>query len=123
MAADLDTVRRLALALPRTEERPSYNDTASFRVKSRGMFAREREDGETIALKIDYGERRALVAMQPETFQVTPHYENYPWVIVRLASVDEGELEELLIEAWRLTASKTAVKAFDEERDGPARPT
>jgi hypothetical protein len=116
MPPDLDAVRRIALALPRTEERPSYNGTAGFRVKSRGMFAREREDGETIALKIDYGERSALTAMQPETFQVTPHYENYPWVIVHLATVDPGELEELLTEAWRLTASKTAVKAFDAEQ-------
>ena len=68
----------MALALPATEERPSYNGTASFRVKSRTMFAREREDGESIALKIDPGEREALVAMQPETFVVTPHYENHP---------------------------------------------
>jgi hypothetical protein len=120
MPADLDAVRRLALALPRTEERPSYNGTAGFRVRSRGLFAREREDGETIALKIDYGERRALTAMQPETFLVTAHYENYPWVIVRLATVDPGELEELLTEAWRLTASKRAVEAFDAERAQPS---
>jgi hypothetical protein len=116
MPADLAAVRRMALALPRTEERPSYNDTAGFRVRSRGLFVREREDGETIALKIDYGERRALTAMQPETFEVTTHYENHPWVIVHLGTVDPDELEELITEAWRLTASKTAVKAFDADR-------
>ena len=33
-------------ALPAAEERPSYNGTASFRVRSRTMFARAREDGE-----------------------------------------------------------------------------
>jgi hypothetical protein len=108
-------VRRLALALPATEERPSYNGTASFRVKSRTMFAREREDGESIAVKIEPGEREALVAMQPETFVVTPHYENHPWVIVRLASVDPEELDELLTEAWRMTASKTLRAKFDAE--------
>ena len=116
MPVDLAAVRRMALALPRTEERPSYNDTAGFRVRSRGLFVREREDGKTIALKIDYGERRALTAMQPETFEVTPHYENHPWVIVHLGTVDPDELEELITEAWRLTASKTAVKTFDADR-------
>jgi hypothetical protein len=79
------------------------------------MFAREREDGESIALKIDLGEREALVAMQPETFVVTPHYENHPWVIVRLASVDPEELRELLTEAWRIAASKTLRARFDAE--------
>jgi hypothetical protein len=116
MPVDLAVVRRMALALPRTEERPSYNDTAGFRVRSRGLFVRELEDGKTIALKIDHGERRALATMQPETFEVTPHYENYPWVIVHLQTVNPDELEELITEAWRLTASKTAVKAFDAER-------
>lgn len=86
-------------------------------MRSRGLFAREREDGESIAVKVDYGERQALTAMQPETFVVTPHYENYPWMIVRLASVDPDELAELLTEAWRMTASKRARDEFDA-RDG-----
>ena len=115
MAADLDTVRRLALALPRAEERPSYNATPGWRVKNRGLFARGREDDESIAIKVDYDERRALTTMQPDTFVVTPHYENYPWMIVRLDTVDPDELRELLIEAWRLTASPTAVARFDAE--------
>ena len=80
------------------------------------MFARELEDGETVAVKIDRGEREALVAMQPGTFVVTPHYENHPWVIVRLASVDPEELEELLTEAWRMTAAKRTRDRFDAER-------
>jgi hypothetical protein len=80
------------------------------------MFAREREDGETIAVKIDRGAREALVAMQPGTFVVTPHYENHPWVIVRLASVDPQELAELLTEAWRMTAARRTRERFDAER-------
>ena len=106
-------MRRLALALPRAEERPSYNGTAGFRVRGRGLFAREREDGESVAIKVDLGERRALTAMQPETFVVTPHYENYPWMIVVLATVDPEELRELLTEAWRMTAPKRLREEWD----------
>ena len=114
IAATLDTVRRLALALPRAEEKPSYNGTAGFRVRGKGLFAREREDGETIALKVDYGEREALTTMQPETFFITPHYENYPWMIVKLATVDPEELGELLTDAWRLTAPKRLQAELDQ---------
>jgi hypothetical protein len=34
---------------------------------------------------------------------------------VRVSGVDRDEMRELLIEAWRLTAPKRVVKAFDLE--------
>jgi hypothetical protein len=58
--------------------------------------------------------------MEPETFVVTPHYENHPWVIVQLAAVDPEELAELLAEAWRMTASKRAREEFDAAGGQPS---
>jgi len=37
----------------------------------------------------------------------------FPAVLVRLASIELGELEELLIDGWRCQAPKALVKAFD----------
>ena len=36
------------------------------------------------------------------------------WVRVRLEFADPEEIVELLEEAWRMTATKRAIKAYDE---------
>lgn len=96
-------VRRLALALPHTTEKPSYG-TPGFRVKDR-LFARIREGGDLLVVWVeDEGERRAIVAAEPEKFTTTPHYDGHPTVLVRLGGVDVTELGELLAESWRLRA-------------------
>jgi hypothetical protein len=112
-----DTVRQLALALPDVQERPSYG-TPSFRVRDK-LFARLLPDGESIVLKIDFAERAALTASAPETFSATPHYQNYPMMIVRLATVDPRELEQLLVGAWRHTAPKRLVALHDAASGAP----
>ncbi len=109
---DLDQVRRLALGLPETSEKPCFG-TPGFYVRKK-LFARIKEDGVSIVVKVDPGERRALVQEQPETFVVTPHYEKYAMVIVRLEHADPDELEELITEAWRRSAPKRLLAAFDE---------
>ena len=40
----------------------------------------------------------------PETFYITDHYLNYPWILVRLAKVEREDLRELLGDAWQLSA-------------------
>ena len=42
----------------------------------------------------------------PETFFITEHYRKYPWILVRLATVDRGDLRDLLDDAWRLVVPK-----------------
>jgi hypothetical protein len=54
-----------------------------------------------------------LLAADPETFGVASHVGRYGWVTVRLDRVDPDEMRELVVEAWRRTASKHAVAAFD----------
>lgn len=106
-----DTVRALALALPESEEASSYG-TPAFRVKGR-MFARLRDDEELLVMRVGFGEREALIAENPETFSVTPHYQSAPMVLVRLATVDPDHLNELLIEAWRIVAPKRLRADYD----------
>lgn len=108
-----DDVRELALALPEVEEGRSW-EMPSFKVRKRAL-AYLREDGETLSLKVDMLEREALVADPSGAFFITPHYEKYPYVVVRLARVEREELRELLIEAWLREAPKRLAAAHEAE--------
>jgi hypothetical protein len=106
------SVRRIALSLPESEERETW-ETATFRVRNKifVMFSdRERE----LWIKSNFDEQRALTQMDPETFFVPPYVGPSGWVGVRIRTVDRDELLELVTEAWRLTAPKRLVAAFDE---------
>lgn len=104
----VDDVREMALALPSTEERPSYG-TPGFRVSDK-LFARVLDD-DSIVIKVDFDHREALLDSKPDMFEVTPHYQDWPMVIVRLKTVNRRLLEVLLEEAWRRCASAKVLKA------------
>jgi len=53
---------------------------------------------------------------QPGAFFSTPHYDGYPYVLVRLDVVDSGELAELIEEIWRSRAPKRLVVEYDATR-------
>ena len=106
------TVRRIALSLPETEERETW-ETATFRVRNK-IFVMFSEQERELWIKSDLDEQRALTQMDPETFFVPPYVGPSGWVGVRIRTVDRDELLELVTEAWRLTAPKRLVAAFDE---------
>ncbi len=111
MATDAD-VRRIALALPATTEKPSYG-TPGFRVRDK-LFARIREEGDVLVVWCeDLGEKAALLAADPDKFFTTPHYDGHPTVLVRLGAVALDELQELLTDAWRVRAPVRLVAEFD----------
>jgi hypothetical protein len=116
----LSDVRAIALALPEAEEGTSYG-TAAWRVKGK-LFARALEDASSIVIKVDLDARDGLVAASPEAFVVTPHYQNYPMMVVKLGAVPRGLLHDLLIEAWRRTAPPKVVAAFDATAKPKKRP-
>ena len=46
-------------------------------------------------------------------FFTTPHYDGYPYVLVRLDAVDRNQLAELLEDAWRIRAPKRVVAEYE----------
>jgi hypothetical protein len=98
-----DDVRRLALALPETAERPSYG-TPGFRVKDR-LFARIHQDGCSLVLWCaSEEEKESLILSEPGVFFSTPHYEGHALVLARMATLDAARLAELLDDAWEVRA-------------------
>jgi hypothetical protein len=105
-----DDVRRIALALPRVEEIPS--DGFDFRVGNKGFVWSypEREPGKRRVIRTDIAvlyvgdeaEKQALLLGQPELFFTTPSYDGWPLVMLRLDRVDLSQLEELILDAWRM---------------------
>jgi len=108
-----DDVRRIALSLPATIEKPSYG-MAGFRVGDT-LFARirERADGVLVVWVESEPEKEAMIAGEPDAFFTLPHYDGYPIVLVRLAAVDEEELRELLTESWLTRAPKQVRRLLD----------
>jgi len=110
--SDFKRVSDIASRLPGAEQSISWG-TPSFKVRN-SMFLRQHEDPDLIVLKVAKEEREALTGERPETFIVTPHYENYAYMLVRTADLDKQELRELITDAWRLVAPKRAVRAYDD---------
>ena len=104
-------LRELALGLPGVEERETWGHP-TFRVRDK-IFASMSDDGATATVKATPDEQEALVGGDPQTFGVASHVGRYGWTTIRLDRVDPGELRELVVEAWRSTAPKRAVAAFD----------
>lgn len=44
--------------------------------------------------------REALLENGPDIFYLTPHYESYDWILVRLAVADPEQIAGLVARAW-----------------------
>jgi hypothetical protein len=62
---------------------------------------------EVLAVRVaSLAEKEELLAADPEKFFTEPHYNGFPAVLVRLSSIDAGELAELITDAWRCQAPR-----------------
>jgi hypothetical protein len=93
-------LKKLALALPETSERPCYG-TSGFYVKKK-LFARLLPGNREVVVRMTQAQRDAALAAKPRIFAVTPHYEPHEWVIVRLGAVTPKLMRDVLEEGWRL---------------------
>ena len=113
MPANEKTLRSLALSLPATSEKPCYG-TPAWYVKKK-LFARLLDDGKTVAVRCDFAEREALLEVAPKIFHLTPHYQDWPMVLIRLPAIDRAGLRERLVEAH----AKNALATSGAEVAGP----
>ena len=103
--ATIGGVRRLALSLPRTEE-ALVRDRVKFRV-GRIVYLAFSRDEAVMGFAFPKEEREALVSSEPFAFQMpSPSDLRYNWVDVRLDAIDGIEMEEIVIDAWRMVVPK-----------------
>jgi hypothetical protein len=105
-------VRTIALSLPETEERETWGE-ATFRVRNK-IFMMIDAKAKKAAVKTSREEQAALLEMDRETFFFPAYVGTHGWTGVQIPRVNPGEMRDLITEAWRTTAPKRLVKAFDE---------
>ncbi len=91
-------VRKLAMELPDVEEGTTFGYPA-FKVHGKpfAWFPKKKEvEPGSLGVRMSFIERDHLVHARPDAFYVTPHYRDYPSVLVRVWLLEDAELRELL---------------------------
>lgn len=109
-------VCRLALKLPGVEQGLCYG-TPALRVR-RKFLARLKEDGESVAIRIDFADRDVLLELDPAAFYLTDHYRPYPAMLIRLKQVRRDMVARILEQAWRSQAPKRLLETAGAPKRG-----
>ncbi len=106
----VEQVRGLALTLPRTSEH-LIRDRVKFRVGSI-VYVAFSQDETVMGFAFPKEERDALVASEPTVFHLPGESDlRFNWVHAWTAALDEPEMRELVIEAWRMVVPKKVAAA------------
>jgi hypothetical protein len=109
---DMETVRELALALPKVEEHDHWGHP-SFRVKNK-IFATLWPDKHRVMVKLDPTDQAALVAHGPETYSPVPGgWGDRGATFVELQRISQDDLHKALTLAWRRVAPTLLIAAHD----------
>jgi hypothetical protein len=109
----IDDVRELALTLERSYE-ALVRDRVKFRV-GRIVYLAFSRDETLMGFAFPKEERAALIASEPEKFMMPkPADQRYHWVVVRLGAIDEDEMREIVVDAWRMVVPKRVAEAYKE---------
>ncbi len=108
----IEDVRAFAMTLPGTYE-ALVRDRVKFRVGRYVYVAFSRDETE-MGFGFPKAEREALVRSEPDKFMMPIKGDlRYHWVESRLAALDETEMRELVLDAWRMAAPKRVVAEYD----------
>jgi hypothetical protein len=107
----VDDVRRFAMTLPRTTE-GFVGGRVKFYV-GRIVYASFSRDGSVMGFGFPKEQRDWLVGGSPGKFMLPTGGDlRYHWVLVRMDALDEKEMRELVVDAWRMVVPKGVAKAY-----------
>jgi hypothetical protein len=133
--ATWDDVARIAGGLPLTAEQSPHDWRVGKKLMAweRPLRPSDREaltqsgttppEGDILGVRVaDEGVKFALIAEEPGVYFTTPHFDGYAAVLVRLAEIEAGDLDELITEAWLTQAPRKLVQEFLAANPGSALP-
>ena len=109
-----DGVRRVGLALPRTYE--SFTG-GRYKLKVRQIvYVAFSKDETLMGFGFPKEEREWLVGTEPEKFLMPRESDlRFNWVVAHLERLEDPELTELVLDAWRFCVPKFLASRSDEE--------
>jgi hypothetical protein len=113
MIADWPQLKALALslALPAVTEAAPWGNPC---LKAHGkMWCWWSPYVDAAVFKAGREEREMLIAADPDTFTIHPHYEPHPLILVRAGRIDPGWATARLVSQWRDAAPKRFLKDWD----------
>ena len=112
----VDQVRRFAMTLPRTTE-ALVHGRVKFRV-GRIVYVAFSRDERVMGFGFPKEQRDWLVGGDPDKFMLPDRGDmRYHWVLVRLDAIDEREMRELVLDAWRMCVPKRVAAEYVEMVD------
>jgi hypothetical protein len=120
---DFKKVRVAAAGLADVEEVTSWGAPA---LKVRGkMFVcqaiNKAAEPNTLAVRMDFAQRDALIEEAPDVYYLKDHYVDYPCVLVRLSRVHPDALRDLVRTAYQFVTASTP-KRRARTANSPRRP-
>lgn len=107
-----EQVEAFALALPGTQSSTSYRQPA-VKVDGKTFLSTGHEPG-SFHVRAPHDEKTVLLETDPATFWQTPHYANWPGLLVRHESVDPERVRLVIARAWWDSAKPATRKAFGD---------
>jgi hypothetical protein len=109
LVTTIEAVRAIASTLPRSYE-VLVRDRVKFRV-GQIVYLSFSRDEQMMGFAFPKEEREALVASEPDKF-VMPETSDlrYNWVVTRLGALDDREMRELVVDAWRMVVPKRVAR-------------
>lgn len=105
-----DDVVAFALTLPATEPSTSYGQPA---IKTRGrLICSAGHEPGSFHLACPHEEKAVLLDTDPDTFWQTPHYANWPGLLVRYGSADPDRIRAVITRAWWDRATRAQQAAY-----------
>ena len=113
----IDDLRAFCLSLPETHEQETWGDAehagdVTFRVRGK-IYLITGPEGGGASIRTDRDQQADLIAAFPDAVSAAPYVGRFGWVSVRLDALDAAIVRDIIVSAWRRTAPKPVVAAFD----------
>lgn len=116
----IDELRTLCMGLPETHEQETWGDAehggdVTFRVRGK-IYVITGPQGGSASIRTTMDQQAELIDTFPTLFRPAPYTGRFGWVVVDLGAADDELLTGIIEGAWRRTAPKAVVKAWEEGR-------
>lgn len=118
-APTFEDVVRFGLTLPEVTQSTSYGRPA-LKVNKKVLTCMNTETDEpSLVIKLtSVDEQQHLLESDLTLYHITPHYEGWPGILMRLSQASMADVEAHLLRVYHRLAPKRALKAYEAAKDG-----